>query len=213
MPPHSTIYLLRHAESLHNTTKNFSLRDPPLTPLGVSQSAALTTSFPALATTAVILASPLTRAIETALAGFGPILPPHGTATKLILDPDLQERSALPCDTGSPVPALVARFPELEGAIREGIPAEGEWFVKEGAFAEDDGAVRARAARVRGRLAELVEELEKEGGEGARKDVAVVTHGVFMKFLAEDEEVDLPKAGWKGYRVVEGGEGWKLVAV
>lgn len=30
----STIYLVRHAESLHNTTKNFSLRDPPLTPLG-----------------------------------------------------------------------------------------------------------------------------------------------------------------------------------
>lgn len=207
----STIYLIRHAESLHNTTKNFSLRDPPLTPLGVTQSTALLPSFPSLAaTTALILTSPLTRAIETTLAAFGPVLP----QVKLVLDPDLQERSALPCDTGSPVATLVTRFPALEAEIKEGIPQGegGEWFVKEGKFAEDDEAVKARAARVRGRLAELVAGLEKEG-KGERRDVVVVTHGVFMKFLAEDEGVDLPKAGWKGYKVVGEGEGAKLVAV
>lgn len=200
----STIYLIRHAESLHNTTKNFSLRDPPLTPLGVTQSSSLLPTFSSLATTtALILTSPLTRAIETTLAAFGPVLPD----VKVVLDPDLQERSALPCDTGSPVATLVERFPTLEGEIKAGIP-EGKWFVKEGKFAEDDEAVRARAARVRGRLAGLV-----AGLDGERRDVVVVTHGVFMKFLAEDEGVDLPKAGWKGYRVEGEGEGARLVAV
>lgn len=174
-------------------------------PQGVTQSSSLLPSHPSLATTtAVILTSPLTRAIETTLAAFGPILPD----VKLILDPDLQERSALPCDTGSPIPDLISRFPALEGEIKAGITEEGEWFAKEGKFAEDDEAVKARAARVRGRLAGLV-----KGLEGERQDVVVVTHGVFMKFLAEDEGVDLPKAGWKGYRVVGEGEGARLVAV
>ncbi|KAK1833510.1 histidine phosphatase superfamily [Podospora conica] len=209
----STIYLIRHAESLHNTTKNFSLRDPSLTDLGTAQSAALGTSFPALATTAVILASPLTRTIETTLAAFGSLVnnTTRNKAVALFLTPDLQERSALPCDTGTPLPALVARFPQLEEAIREGIPEEGDWFVKEGEYAEDDEAVRKRAGRVRERLARLARALEAEGGE--RRDVVVVTHGVFMKFLAEDEEIDLPKAGWKAYTVEEGGEGLELVPV
>ena len=211
----STIYLLRHAESHHNVTKDFSLRDPGLTSLGTAQSAALGSTFPALDTVSILLASPLTRTIETTLAAFGPLLNVDaqdgaGPKARLILDPHLQERSALPCDTGSPVEALKVRFPQLEGVIGEGVP-EGKWFAKEGIFAEDDESVKARAKKVRERLAGLVKELESGGG--ARKDVVVVTHGVFMKFLAEDEEVDLPRPGYKAYRAEGEGEGVKLVPV
>lgn len=45
----------------------------------------------------------------------------------------------------------------------------------------------------------LAEELRESGFE--RKAVVVVTHGVFMKFLAEDESIDLPKAGWEACTV------------
>ena len=36
MPPQ--IHLIRHAEAIHNVTKDFSIRDPGLTELGVLQS-------------------------------------------------------------------------------------------------------------------------------------------------------------------------------
>jgi hypothetical protein len=50
---------------------------------------------------------------------------------------------------------------------------------------------------VRKGLFEKAESLEGE----KRKDIVVVTHGVFMKFLTEDQDIDLPKAGWRIYTI------------
>jgi broad specificity phosphatase PhoE len=202
----STIYLIRHAESAHNVTKDFSLRDPGLTSQGFTQASSLATSFPALASTAVILTSPLRRTIETTLAGFGGIISNTNNkkkAVELILDPNLQERSDLPCDTGSDPSALKSLFPDLDF----GVLADG-WWAKEGRFTADDAAVAARAGAVRKRIGEVVRRLEAGGGENDKRDVVVVTHGVFMKFLTGDEGIDLPKAGWKAFTLGEGqGEG------
>lgn len=66
----STIYLVRHAESAHNVSKDFTHRDPPLTSLGHTQAAALVQSFPDPASIALVLTPPLTRTLETALAAF-----------------------------------------------------------------------------------------------------------------------------------------------
>src|SRR4051794_32515130 len=105
------IYLIRHAESAHNVSKDFDHRDPPLTSLGISQASQLVTTFPNPSSIAVILTSPLTRAIQTTLAAFPHVLdqryfdkdvsrPQNGVekGAELIVDADLQERSALPCD-------------------------------------------------------------------------------------------------------------------
>lgn len=198
----STIYLVRHAESEHNVSKDFSHRDPSLTELGQSQASALAQSFPALSSVAVVLTSPLARAVQTTLGAFGSIIDKQfigdsgiDAGARLILDPDLQERSDLPCDTGSDRELLEARFPSLDfSVLRDG------WHAKTGPNTADDAAVKARAQAVRDKLLTLVEELAKESDTGKR-DVVVVTHGVFMKFLAEDESIDLPKAGWKAYKV------------
>ncbi|KAK3340009.1 histidine phosphatase superfamily [Lasiosphaeria hispida] len=198
----STIYLIRHAESAHNVTKDFSLRDPGLTALGHTQAAALATTFPALPSVAVILASPLTRTIETTLAAFGALVG-AGSDVRIILDPNLQERSDLPCDTGSAPAVLGAKFPALDfGDLGE------EWYAKKGPYTADDKAVAARAAAVRRILLEIVRALD---AAGPRRDVVVVTHGVFMKFLAGDQGIDLPKAGWKAFTVEEDGNGGVLV--
>ncbi|KAK3315676.1 phosphoglycerate mutase family protein [Apodospora peruviana] len=203
----TVIYLIRHAESDHNVTKDFSLRDPGLTDLGFAQASSASPGLP-LPSISVILASPLRRTIETTLAMFKPVI---GEA-RLILDPNLQERSNLPCDTGSEVTNLKERFPSSVDFSGLG---EG-WFAKEGAFTADDQAVAARAKVVRKRLYQLSKEVE---GTGKGKSIAVVTHGVFMKFLTEDEGIDLPKAGWRAYTAVadEGGKDGevevKLVAV
>jgi broad specificity phosphatase PhoE len=199
MATKSTIYLVRHAESAHNVSKDFNHRDPGLTETGFAQAAALAETFPALTSIGVILSSPLTRTIETALAAYSGILSKEEGAAKLILDPDLQERSDLPCDTGSDVAVLEAKFPGLDYS-----PLGEGWHAKTGGYTADDEAVAARAERVRKKLLRVARELEASGSE--RKDVVVVTHGVFMKFLTEDESIDLPKAGWKAYAAEEGGD-------
>ncbi|KAH6622565.1 histidine phosphatase superfamily [Chaetomium tenue] len=205
-----TVYLVRHAESVHNVTKDFNLRDPGLTELGFTQASSLASSFPALSSIAIVLTSPLTRAIETTIAGFGAIVDTNlggetgGTdgGARLVLDPDLQERSDLPCDTGSNTETLRIRFPDLD------VSSLGEaWYVKEGANAADDVAVAARARSVRERLQALASDLVESGVPETERAIVVVTHGVFMKFLAGDDTLDLPKAGWKAYTIGKGEEG------
>jgi broad specificity phosphatase PhoE len=78
---------------------------------------------------------------------------------------------------------------------------EQDWHVKEGLYSEIDEAVKERAKRVRGRLADLSSQQE-----GERKDILVVTHGTFMKYLTEDWQIDLPKAGWKEFTVKKDSE-------
>ncbi|SPO07162.1 uncharacterized protein DNG_09856 [Cephalotrichum gorgonifer] len=195
------IYLVRHAESEHNVSKDFTQRDPPLTATGLAQASTLIESFPDPASIAVVVTSPLTRTLQTTTVGFPQVL--HRDAAggaQLIIDPDLQERSDLPCDTGSGPAELHKAFPHLNFS-----DLGDEWFVKEGLYAADDVAVAKRAQRFRERLRDITASLEKDAegaSEGApRSNVVVVTHGVFMKFLADDDAIDLPKAGWKAFNL------------
>ncbi|KAH8907555.1 phosphoglycerate mutase [Coniochaeta sp. PMI_546] len=206
----SVIYLVRHAESAHNVSKDFHHRDPPLTDLGKTQAAALGKSFPASASVAAVFTSPLTRTIETTLEAFAHILDRQAVGddgivggARLVLDPDLQERSALPCDTGSDRATLELKFPNLDfGSLGDA------WYAKDGAYAADDAAVEARAKAVRKRLSSALERLEQDGSAAeGKRDVVVVTHGVFMKFLAKDETIDLPKAGWQACTVSKRDDG------
>ncbi|KAF2275769.1 phosphoglycerate mutase-like protein [Westerdykella ornata] len=211
----SIIHLVRHAESEHNVSKDFSQPDPPLTPLGHAQASQLITSFPHPERIALILTSPLRRAIQTSLAAFPHVLDKRyytessglgvENGVELVLDADLQERSALPCDTGSESHVLKEEFLNLDlQGLREG------WRVKAGLYAADDDAVGLRAGRVRKKLGELSEGLRGE----ERRDVVVVTHGVFMKFLSGDGDIDLPKAGWRSYTIgKDGGDGTVLAPV
>jgi broad specificity phosphatase PhoE len=204
----STTYLIRHAESEHNVSKDFSQLDPPLTALGRQQAAQLVNTFPHPERIAVVITSPLRRAIQTALAGFSHVLDKRyyengsggvENGVRLILDPDLQERSALPCDTGSENQILEKEFGNLDlGKLTE------DWRSKSGLYAEDDEAVGERAKKARESLVQICASLEGEGAE--KRDIVVVTHGVFMKFLAGDPDIDLPKAGWRSYTLhdVEG---------
>jgi broad specificity phosphatase PhoE len=209
----SKIIIVRHAESVHNVTKDFSQLDPPLTSLGVEQASSISQKLPDAASISTIISSPLRRAIQTTLAGFSSILDKRyfdessgqGTdgGAKLSLNPDLQERSDLPCDTGSSVSELSNVFPSLSfDDLGE------EWLNKSGRYAPDDDAVRERAERVRKNLFKIAKSLENEN----RKDIVVATHGVFMKFLTGDEDIDLPKAGWRIY-TIEKQEAEKYVLV
>jgi broad specificity phosphatase PhoE len=203
----SIIHLVRHAESEHNISKDFSQLDPPLTPLGYAQAAHLVSTFPHPERIAVVITSPLRRAIQTSLAGFCHILDrryfdqasgrgvEQGIA--LTLEPSLQERSAMPCDTGSERHELEREFLNLDlEKLSE------NWQAKAGQYAEDDDSVTLRATKMRERFRQLT--LALHGKE--RRDIVVITHGVFMKFLSGEENIDLPKAGWKSYTIKENKE-------
>lgn len=198
----STIYLVRHGESEHNVSKDTSQLDPPLTTLGYAQASQLVSKFPNPERIAIILSSPLRRAIQTSLAGFPHVLDKKyfdpssefgiENGVQLALEPDLQERSALPCDTGSELHVLEKDFPSLKlEELSEG------WQAKAGQYAADDDTVALRAARTRERIKRL--DLALRGKE--RRDIVVVTHGVFMKFLSGEGDIDLPKAGWRSYTI------------
>jgi len=63
------------------------------------------------------------------------------------------------------------------------------WYSKTGIHASDDAAVEERAKRVRSCLTEISRELENK----EKRDIIVVTHGVFMRILSGDQTTDLPK--------------------
>lgn len=202
----SKIIIVRHAESVHNVTKDFSQLDPPLTSLGVEQASAILQKLPSAGNIAIIISSPLRRALQTTLAGFSSILDKQyfdansgkgidGGAV-LSLNPDLQERSDEPCDTGSPASELAKAF---SGLSFDGLGKE--WLKKSGRYAPNDDAVRERAEQVRERIFEILKSLENE----ERQNIVVVTHGIFMKFLTEDPDIDLPKAGWRIYTIEKHG--------
>jgi broad specificity phosphatase PhoE len=201
------VYLVRHAEAEHNVSKDFSHRDPPLTKLGLSQASAIATSFNDAQSVAVVMTSPLTRTLQTTLAAFATTLDSSSLKSggredgaRLLIDRDLQERSNLPCDTGSPRASLEEAFPAL--SLDD---LDDHWFVKEGPYAHDETTVRQRAQRVRQKLVDVAGLLES--GMMQRRNIVVVTHGVFMKFLAEDLNLDLPKAAWKAYKIESGVDG------
>ncbi|CZR65942.1 uncharacterized protein PAC_15842 [Phialocephala subalpina] len=198
------IHLVRHAESVHNVDKDFSRRDPELTPLGCQQAETLGRTFPYSDKLGLVITSPLRRTIQTTLLAFTNVLDKSyydegsgkgiDRGAELLLDPDLQERSSLPCDTGSERRALEIVFPSLDfSTLQPG------WLSKEGFYSADDSAVSRRAGKVRGQLRERIVALK----DSERRDVVVVTHGVFMKYLSGDPEIDLPKAGWESYTIKE----------
>ncbi|KAK0644117.1 histidine phosphatase superfamily [Cercophora newfieldiana] len=113
MPP--TLILVRHAEALHNATKDYSLHDPELSELGRSQCRELKKNLmgkiPEELDVGLIVVSPMVRTIETALLAFGGLvdkgIPIHAHA-------GWQENSAKPCDTGSSVEKVAALFPQVD---------------------------------------------------------------------------------------------------
>ncbi|KAM3419347.1 hypothetical protein BST61_g5278 [Cercospora zeina] len=98
--------------------------------------------------------------------------------------PELQETSALPCDTGSSKEVLEHEFRHQPVDWDHVTP---NWECKQGRWASDAAAVELRARQVRVWLRNRAE-----------KNIVVVTHGGFLHFFTEDwSEHDLfSGTGW-----------------
>ncbi|KAK3384113.1 histidine phosphatase superfamily [Lasiosphaeria ovina] len=111
MPP--TLVLIRHAEGLHNVDNN--IPDPELSELGRRQCGDLRENImariPKELDVGLIIVSPMRRTIETAMLVFHDLI---SKGVPIQAHAGWQENSAQPCDTGSPIPQLVAEFPLVD---------------------------------------------------------------------------------------------------
>ena len=85
---------------------------------------------------------------------------------------ELQERSSMPCDTGSELAVIREKFPELDFSH---VPEK--WNCKEGEWAEHDHALKARGKKLRTIL-----------GERPENRIAVLSHGSFISHLLEEKK-------------------------
>lgn len=105
-----------------------NIHDPLLTDHGKKQCHVLRHKFPNLSSIELFVASPLRRAIYTALEAFLPDNEkPDGR--KLIALPELQELSDVPCDVGSSLADLKAEM-EAQGAPVDLTALDENWTEK-----------------------------------------------------------------------------------
>ncbi len=152
--------LLRHGQSEFNlhftaTKRDPGIPDPKLTPLGRQQAEAAAEAL-AEAPIRRIIASPYTRALETA----APIARRLGVP--VIINPTVRERYAFSCDIGSPRTELALRWPDLDLSHIEEV-----WWP---AIEEPDTHIEARAALFRAEMAALPD----------WQDTLVVSHWGFI---------------------------------
>eukprot|EP00933_Yihiella_yeosuensis_P001317 TRINITY_DN102137_c0_g1_i1.p1 TRINITY_DN102137_c0_g1~~TRINITY_DN102137_c0_g1_i1.p1 ORF type:complete len:235 (-),score=47.50 TRINITY_DN102137_c0_g1_i1:94-720(-) len=108
------VFFVRHGEGHHNATEDWSLLDPKLTEKGQAQATSLAGHKELeLRHGSLLVVSPLSRAIETALCGFPQIAEKEKTETefRIVLSPLHSERVGAPCDIGRSKSALLKDYP------------------------------------------------------------------------------------------------------
>jgi len=166
-----TVHLIRHAQSTFNAAVALTGVDPMhpdacLTPLGLQQVAEARARMAAL-DHELVVTSPLTRAIETAVGLFG------GGAAPILVDPRPREWLVSSCDVGRSPRDLALAFPQL--AFNH---LDDRWWHagpcnEHGIPAEPEDVLLARVAAFRAWLASRPE-----------RAIAVVSHGAFLFYLS-----------------------------
>jgi len=104
------VCFIRHGQGMHNTSMlGWELIDPPLTSKGEDQAKALQERLmPDRDAFELVMTSPLTRAIQTALFAF------DGTSVPFLITPLLRERLGAPCDKGTTKSELIKTIPQIK---------------------------------------------------------------------------------------------------
>ncbi|KZM19154.1 uncharacterized protein EKO05_0003189 [Ascochyta rabiei] len=163
------VHIVRHGQSLHNVERGYPHRDPPLTSSG--QEATRLIEIPAAPD--LIIISPMTRTIQTAMNMFPAVFSTTPLPVDVQIWPDLRETYEAECNKGLSREAISAKFPQLDFA-----DCASEWEYPPHTMA---GAT-ARAESVRRRLKELSKE---------HRNIVLVTHRGFIEFLVQGSRFDV----------------------
>ena len=163
------VHIIRHGEALHNVDAGYLFRDPRLTHAGFEAAKEIKlSSIPDL-----ILISPMTRTIQTALNAFPSILGSVPFQTEVQIWPELREAYDAECDKGVSRKEMSGKFPQFSFA-----ECPEEWDYPP--FSAEDAITRAEVVRLR------LKELSKQYG-----NVAVITHRRFIAFLVQGDKFDV----------------------
>jgi broad specificity phosphatase PhoE len=177
-----TLHLVRHAQGLHNiSVENEKFPDPSLTEVGIEQCAALRANFTLHDQVAALVASPLSRTIQTCVEAFGtePLAStPSGKLSKIILVPTLQEVSDSPCDTGSDREHVEKTFGKIADLSR--VPEGWNDKLNDTEWEPTLEKLQARAVKARNTLREICNQA------GPDAHIVVVSHGAFLHILTDD---------------------------
>ncbi|KAM0800703.1 histidine phosphatase superfamily [Usnea florida] len=167
------IHIIRHGQALHNIERGYPYRDPPLTPAGFEG----TKKIELPSTPDLILISPMTRTIQTALNAFPSLLLLASSSVPSKPDvqiwPDLREAHDAECNKGVSRADMVRKFPQF--SFEE---CEEEWVYPP--FCTEDATKRAEGVRRR-----------LKGLEGRYANVVIVTHRRFIAFLVKGGKFDV----------------------
>jgi len=188
-----TIILIRHAEAIHNITKNYTTHDPPLTDHGITtQCDALSQALqnhPLASKIDLIVTSPLTRTLQTTQSALSFLI---SRGVPVIPLAELQETTTNPIDCGRPLAELTPDFPSPPFNWTHMSPL---FPSKTGPFAFSPPSLLSRGAATRAWLRARPEQV-----------IAVVSHAGFMRIGLCN-----CKFGNADFRVFGFGEGGALV--
>ncbi|KAI9655635.1 MAG: hypothetical protein M1831_004787 [Alyxoria varia] len=163
------VHIVRHGQSLHNVDRGYPHRDPALTEEGQ----ALTKHIKIPTVPDLILISPMTRTIQTAMNVFPSMFDSALSNAEVQIWPDLREAHDANCNKGVSRAELLAKFSQFNFD-----ECPEEWDHPPHTI---DGAT-ARAEAVRGRLKEL---------SNKYSNIAIVTHRGFIAFLVKGDRYDV----------------------
>jgi broad specificity phosphatase PhoE len=188
----SRIHIIRHGQALHNVEHGYPHRDPPLTEAG--QSATKHINLGLAANPDLVLISPMTRTIQTAINAFpfllsnSPSLPDqerHKPRVEVQIWPSLREAHDAICNKCLSRASLSHKFPSFDFS-----ECPEEWDSLPPHSVE---AATKRAEDVRQRLKEL---------SGKCRNIVVVTHRGFITFLVKGRRFETCER--RAYRFMEG---------
>lgn len=202
-PSAPTLYLIRHGQAEHNVNpSHLARRDTILTETGRLQAAKPRAVLPDSSRRRIgaVVASPLRRALLTALIGFEDLITLSKVKAReqvtdsaagiysttidhfqsrmepfrLVALPEAQETSDLPCDTGLPIADLAVEFNATEsrwrGCVDFGLISAEEWGSKAGKWACDRETLEQRARETRRWLRQKMRQLSLTGHRATNKE-------------------------------------------
>jgi broad specificity phosphatase PhoE len=109
-PSPALVHIIRHGEAVHNVERGYPHCDPPLTEVGIRATKELVMSMiPDL-----IIISPMTRTIQTAMNVFPGLEDDGSPAIPVQIWPDLREANDAVCNQGRSRVEMQAIFREFD---------------------------------------------------------------------------------------------------
>ncbi|KAF1833983.1 phosphoglycerate mutase-like protein [Decorospora gaudefroyi] len=166
------VQIIRHGEALHNVQQGYASRDPPLTKAGV-----YTTKRINLAVQPdLILISPMTRTIQTAINMFPFLADDSPFEIPAQIWPNLREANDSICNKGLSRAELQSKFPQFDFSDCHEV-----WDYAEHTLEN----ATARAEEVRRRLKDLSVTYD---------NIAVITHRGFKAFMVKGKRFGLAES-------------------